>query len=86
MNTKSTYIITESVHGTWFYHLSLENKLTKSLCNKDTMKCELPLESWGEVGHLKERYCAICYDLAYNKSLDSDGKKAAAGQLKRYKF
>lgn len=53
-------IITESIHGNWFYHLSIPGKFTKGLCGKDTMLTCLPISFWGTEGHLNERYCKRC--------------------------
>ena len=53
-------IVTEGVEGYWHYHLSKPETFTRSLCGKQVMKTELPLSSWGIVGHLKERYCKDC--------------------------
>ncbi len=53
-------VITEGIGGTWFYHLSYEGKTTRSLCGEQVMQTSCPLDSWGYVGHLNERYCDKC--------------------------
>jgi hypothetical protein len=61
--------ITEGIEGMWHYHISDRN-ITISLCGKQTMRTNIPFESWGSTGHLKERYCQKCYD-RFKKSLTS---------------
>jgi hypothetical protein len=56
--------ITEGVEGYFYYHLSLAGNKTKSLCGKTVMNTEIPLTTWGRVGHLKERYCKDCANAA----------------------
>lgn len=53
--------IAESVHGTWFYHLSRTEHSEKALCGARTMHTSIPLSTWGHIGHLNERYCADCW-------------------------
>jgi hypothetical protein len=55
--------ITEGIHGTWYYHLSRSDQ-TRSLCGKPVMPTRLPLDSWGTVTHIKERYCSQCQQKA----------------------
>ena len=57
------HVITEGIHGTWFYHYSDAGDRTISLCGERTMLTELPLSSWGFVGRLGERYCKSCRSL-----------------------
>ncbi|MCD6435265.1 MAG: hypothetical protein J7L15_02590 [Clostridiales bacterium] len=51
--------IKETVHGTFFYHLSRGANL---LCGNTelTMSTNLKLETWGLETHLNERYCKKC--------------------------
>ena len=56
-------IVTESVHGNWYYHLSIHDKYTKGLCGANTMLTHLPTDMWGTKGHLNERYCKKCEHL-----------------------
>lgn len=56
--------ITEGIGGAWYYHLSRVNSQTRSFCGKQTMFSPAPLDTWGQVGHLKERYCSTCERLA----------------------
>lgn len=55
-----TFIITEGVAGVWHYHWSEADGWTFGLCGAQTMRTELKPESWGQVGHLGERYCRRC--------------------------
>ena len=57
------YIITEGVESTFHYHLSDEKTPTRSLCGKWVMHTDLPMDTWGMVTHLHERYCSECYGL-----------------------
>lgn len=54
--------IAEGVAGTWFYHLAYEGEY-KSLCGKDVMHTEIPMNTWGFRGHLNERYCHDCEEM-----------------------
>ncbi len=57
-------IISEGVMGYFYYHISPNNTLTKSLCGKTVMPTQIPVNTWGIVGHLNERYCKECEKLA----------------------
>jgi len=57
-------VVTESVSGTWHYHLSEPTNLSHGLCGAHTMLSHSPLELWGHVGHLRENYCARCAAMA----------------------
>jgi hypothetical protein len=61
-------VVTESVYGTFHYHLSKANKRSKGLCGEDTMITGIPLNAWGFKGHLNERYCAECERLCNRKT------------------
>lgn len=63
--------ITEGIHGTWYYHLSTPDRLTRGLCGNQTMPTSLPLASWGTVSHLRERYCEKCQEAARETKPDS---------------
>jgi hypothetical protein len=63
MKLKDGYIITEGIEGYWHYHISHEKSFTKSLCGKQTMKCNLPEKGWGVKSHLRERYCSDCINI-----------------------
>lgn len=52
--------VTEGVSGTYFYHLSAGGTNARALCGAQTMRTKIPLSSWGNKGHLNERYCAVC--------------------------
>jgi len=56
--------VTEGIIGTWFYHLSEDEKPTRSLCGVQTMHTEVPLSAWGYRGHLNERWCEKCKEIA----------------------
>jgi len=53
--------VCEGIGGVWFYHLadSLVYN-TKAICGADAMSTAVPVEAWGFVGHLRERYCTKC--------------------------
>lgn len=53
-------VVTEGVAGTHFYHLSPWGDTSISLCGVRTMGTLIPVEAWGEVSHLQERYCRRC--------------------------
>ncbi len=53
-------VIVEGISGTFYYHLSLAGYEGKSLCGVRTMATQLPLDAWGKVTHLAERYCSRC--------------------------
>ena len=57
---KPKIVVTEVIEGTWYYHLSYDNKTTRSLCGERVMQTNFSLDSWGHVGHLHERYCEKC--------------------------
>jgi hypothetical protein len=64
----SKYVITEGVESTWHYHISEEATPTRSLCDKWTMRTNLPMEKWGTVTeHIKEKYCSECYRIYKEK-------------------
>lgn len=56
--------VAEGIAGTWHYHVrdvSLPNPLSQPApCGARVMQTEVHLSSWGFVGHLKERWCAVC--------------------------
>ncbi len=53
-------VVTEGIHGTWYYHLSNKASTHKAACGSQTMICSVPIAMWGHVGHLGERYCSRC--------------------------
>ena len=55
--------VVEGIGGRWSYHLRKEGDLS-SLCGMSVMTTRVPLNAWGVVTHLNERYCAQCYALA----------------------
>ena len=61
------YQIVEGVHGTWSYHISPLDKTQRALCGKATMFSHMNFSNWGFRGHLHERYCSECYNLAFGK-------------------
>jgi hypothetical protein len=57
----------EGVVGMWRYHLcpADDDTGTKSLCGKQTMSCNSPVESWGfKPKHMPSSYCADCERIA----------------------
>jgi len=61
---KKEYRIRESIHGNFYYHISLDNK---PLCGKDiTLYTGIPISFWGKQTHLGETYCEEC-DKIYKK-------------------
>ena len=59
MTNPDMLIVTEGVEGTWHYHLSRDRdgKETSALCGARVMHTSVPIEAWGRVGHLHERWC-----------------------------
>ena len=56
-------VIAEGVSGTWFFHLSKPapgRPPTRAICGSQVMLTGVPLKTWGQVGHLNERYCEKC--------------------------
>jgi hypothetical protein len=64
--------ICEGISGTWFYHLS-EDAGKTALCGARVMPTQIPLRTWGMVGHLHERYCSQCAQLR-SLTEDSNGR------------
>ena len=62
---KQQYHVTESVNGNWSYHLSKLGVNSISICGVNTMMCSLRISQWGYRGHLNEKYCEKCWDLAH---------------------
>ena len=60
---KDDLAISESIHGTWYYHWSPKESPHTALCGAKTMVSHAPASSWGDVGHLKEGYCSACASL-----------------------
>jgi len=58
--------LVENYTGTWFYHLSeTGDNMKPALCGEDqVLSCKSPLDTWGFRGHLNERYCKKCEELA----------------------
>ncbi len=67
-------IITEGVEGYYVYHFSKPESFTRSLCGKPTMKTSLSMSQWGQVGHLKERYCKECENIKNNPTPTGEGE------------
>lgn len=59
--------IVEGRGSIWAYHLSSGSPL-EALCGAATMASEAPLESWGTVTHVGEKYCGECGRLAGMKA------------------
>lgn len=53
--------VCEGIGGTWFYHLA-DNLAynSRAICGAQAMSTQVPIQAWGFVGHLRERYCADC--------------------------
>jgi len=64
------FMVTEAAPGYWSYHISYVDTFTKPLCGKDivTMVTAIPMNTWGFVGHLRERYCDECKKIYEEKS------------------
>jgi hypothetical protein len=62
------YMITEEAPGYWHYHISYTDSFIQPLCGKKitTMWTHIPLDTWGLVTHLRERYCEKCKEI-YDK-------------------
>lgn len=59
---KIKFIMVEEAPGHFYYHIGVEHNYTKSLCEKTItmMPTEIPLDIYGMVTHLRERYCDKC--------------------------
>jgi hypothetical protein len=58
-NEAESIRIGEGIHGTFSYHLHVEGT-HQALCGTQIMRTSIPLESWGVITHLCERYCEKC--------------------------
>jgi hypothetical protein len=56
--------VAEGISGTFYYHVrdvSLPRPLSQPApCGARVMQTQIPLSTWGHVGHLKERWCEKC--------------------------
>jgi len=60
----------EGIAGMWRYHLcpADDETGTKSLCGKQTMICNSPVDSWGfKSDHMPYSYCAECERIALGR-------------------
>jgi hypothetical protein len=71
-------VMTEGIEGCWRYHLSDPSHTTTGLCGKPTMTCNSPLDNWGYVGHLREKYCEECKRLACKPNAPVSGGTPSA--------
>lgn len=55
-------IISEGIASVWFFHLSERQTPTRALCGAQTFATLIPLRTWGQRGHLNERYCTKCVE------------------------
>lgn len=58
--------IVESITGTWFYHLALDDSPYKALCGAQTMITLIPLSYWNKTPngyHIHEKWCKKCEEL-----------------------
>jgi hypothetical protein len=53
-------VITEGVESTFHYHFSMSGDTTRSLCGAKVMPTNIPLNGWGYVSHINEKYCVEC--------------------------
>ena len=62
---ESDFMITEEAPGYFNYHISYKISFIEPICGKPviTMHTEIPMNTWGFVGHLNERYCEQCKEL-----------------------
>jgi hypothetical protein len=67
---KPNIVVTEGIGGTWHYHLSYDNKTSRSLCGEQVMPTNCSLNDWGYIGHLKEKYCEKCKDINNVRNMD----------------
>lgn len=58
--TEEQVQVSESIHGTYYYHVSLKSKPSVALCGATAMPTGVPLSTWGCRGHLQESYCRSC--------------------------
>lgn len=66
---KNKIFISESILGNWNYHISLKEKPYQSVCGKQVMKTQIPLDYWGvSMEHIGEKYCEKCSKFLEEKS------------------
>ena len=70
------FMITEEWTGYFHYHISNCDTFTKPICGKDitTMQTSIPLDTWGVITHLKEKYCDKCKEI-YNEEKENKNKE-----------
>ena len=75
--------IVEGVESMWFYHLSETGKSGQpALCgNNRVMNTEIPVSTWGQRGHLNEKYCKDCENLGRNIIPVSRGRRRRDNEL-----
>ena len=67
---KKEYKIRESIHGNFFYHISLDKEV---LCGKEiTLVTLIPISAWGIVSHLGEKYCKECEKIFNEEKNEKD--------------
>ena len=75
VNTMSEELtIWEGVAGYFYYHLSTGGRKDILCGNTEVMTSGLPLDTWGMVTHLGEKYCKECeriYRNSTDKGVDS---------------
>lgn len=57
------FFVCEGVEGRFLYHIHAgtdQKRSSRALCGATVMRTEVPLDAWGYVGHLNERYCLTC--------------------------
>jgi hypothetical protein len=64
LGEKCTLHVTESVRGSHSHHLSEQETNARALCGDLTMSTSIPISGWGHKGHLQERYCNDCFEIA----------------------
>ncbi|BAD58854.1 hypothetical protein NFA_40060 [Nocardia farcinica IFM 10152] len=76
----SSMKIVESIASTWVFHLSVDPNGVSALCGAQTMPSPALLESWGDVSHIRERYCARCGALAGFPGVKHEAADPTAGR------
>ena len=68
-------VVTESIMGTWHYHISSKDNQTKSLCGKDTMTSNMKIQDWGsEPTHVPYSWCTHCDHILRSQLSKSQGR------------
>jgi hypothetical protein len=57
----SPYGVAEGIGGHFHYHIQQSGK-AGGLCGARVMRTSVPLDAWGAVTHLNDKWCEDCYN------------------------